>query len=171
DGGREQARHERRGRRGAAPPGEGGEDTPAPSRLLGEDDYIDPARAERRIDLSDTPGMAASYSRTHSTHGESSRGRDQSLGERLSQPFGQLAGAVGSMNRRRRLRRPPPRALPRRGGGLSYRRQAPPFPWQWLLVMVLVVSAAVLYGINLSRDIAQRRANDTLERAATAVGA
>ncbi len=167
----EQERHERRRRLGAAPPREAGEDTPAPSRLLGEDDYIDPARAERRIDLSDTPGMAASYSRTHSTHGESSRGRDQSLGERLSQPFGQLAGAVGSMNRRRRLRRPPPRALPRRGGGLSYRRQAPPFPWQWLLVMVLVVSAAVLYGINLSRDIAQRRANDTLERAATAVGA
>ncbi len=176
----EQERRDRRTRLGAAPVREAEPGTDAqPSRFLGEDDYIDPTRTERRLDpgrtergpdLSDTPGMA-SFGRSYRAQSEDSSGSEPTLGERISQPFGQLAGALGSMNRRRRLRRPPPRALPRRSGGLTYRRQAPPFPWQWLLVLVLVVAAAVLYGMNLSRELTQRRANDTLERAATAVSA
>ncbi|MFN8500851.1 hypothetical protein [Kouleothrix sp.] len=161
-------RRERRGRLGAPPVREASEEPP-PSRLLGEEEYDVSARAEQRIDLSDTPGMATlgrSYGGRSTTPGSA-----PTLGEWAAAPFAKLAGTVSGMNRRRRLRRPPPRALPRRGSGLSYRRQAPPFPWQWFLVLILVVAAAVLYGVNLSREIAQRRADDTLGRAATAVAA
>lgn len=164
----DQERQIRRTRLGAAPMRSTEDAVPAPSRTLGEDDYGE-SSGDRRIDLSDTPGMA-SLGRFYNARGRAER-PDLTAGERLMQPFGQLAGALSRMRYRRRVRRPPPRALPRRSGGLSYRRQAPPFPWQWFLVLVLVVAAAVLYGLNLSRDIAQRRANDTLGRAATAVAA
>jgi hypothetical protein len=39
-----------------------------------------------------------------------------------------------------------------RGRGLTYRRTAPPFPWSLVLVTILVVGIAILYGINLSQQ-------------------
>jgi hypothetical protein len=163
-------RAERRSRLGAAPRRSTESSLPPPSAFLGEGEYVPTPPPERRIDLSDTPTMAAL--------GRNARGTnppplDPTLGERLTQPFSQLAGAVTGAARRRRLRRPPPSALPqvRRKAGLSYRRQGPPFPWHMLLIMALVVAAAVLYGLNLSREVTQRRADDTLERAAQAVAA
>jgi serine/threonine protein phosphatase PrpC len=163
-------RQERRGRLGA-PPRRAVEtgDTP-PSAFLGEGAYTSAPAPERRIDLSDTPGMA--------TMGRAYRSSEQppiepTLGERIAEPFARLAGAVTSAGHRRRLRRPPPAAMRqgRRGQGLSYRRQGPPFPWHLLLILALVVSAAILYGLNLSREITQRQADDTISRAATAVAA
>src|SRR6266508_4042182 len=164
----DQERLARRNRLGAAPlrPTETG-DTP-PSSFLGEGGYLT-SPAERRIDLSDTPSMAALGKRSNPY------GRPEiapTLGERLTQPIAKIANAFTSMGRRRRLRRPPPRALPRaRRAGLSYRRQSPPFPWIWLLVLILVIAAAVLYGMNLSREITVRQANDSLDHAATVIAA
>ncbi|MBK9712128.1 MAG: hypothetical protein IPO81_12535 [Kouleothrix sp.] len=164
----DQERRERRKRIGAAPrrtvdPGE-----LPPSAFLGEDDYA-LSQSERRVDLSDTPSMAAM--------GRSYRGTapppEPTPLNRLLLPLVWLADKATSISRRRRLRQRPPRAMPqrRRGEGLSYRRQGPQFPWHLLLILVLVVAAAVLYGLNLSREIAQRRATDTLDRAAQAVAA
>jgi hypothetical protein len=164
----EQERRARRDRLGAAPLRPADTNDTPPSSFLGEGDYL-ASPSERRIDLSDTPSMAALGKRSN-PYG---RPRiEPTLGERLTQPIAQLANAFTSMSRRRRLRRPPPRALPRyRRAGLSYRRQGPPFPWIWLLVLILVIAAAVLYGINLSREIAVRQVNDSLDRAATAIAA
>jgi hypothetical protein len=47
-----------------------------------------------------------------------------------------------------------------RGKGLSYRRQSPPFPWLWLVVLVSLVAVFILYGMTLSRD----RADDDAKR-------
>lgn len=97
---------------------------------------------------------------------------EPTLTERIARPITQIADALISMGHRRRLRRPPPQALPRyRRAGLSYRRQSPPFPWVWLLALVLVIAGAVLYGRNLSNEITTRQASESLDRAATAVAA
>lgn len=165
----DQERLERRTRLGAPPVRVSEQEELPPSSLLGEDDPFGSARSERRIDLSDTPGMAA-LGRSYNQRGDEPA-LAPTLGERIAQPFSRIVDAISGMSRRRRLRRPPPRALPRRRAGLSYRRQAPPFPWQWFLVLILIVAAAVLYGLNLSREITQRRADDTLGSAATAVAA
>lgn len=161
-------RASRRTRLGAAPLREHEDAPPPPSRLLGEGEPFAQPGGERWIDLSDTPGMAT-LGRSYGQRGADAPA--PTLGQRLTQPLHQIADTLSGMSRRRKLRRLPPRALPRRGGGLSYRRQAPPFPWQWLALLVLVIAAAILYGLNLSREIAQRRADDTLTRAATAVAA
>ncbi|HEX9371665.1 MAG TPA: hypothetical protein VF897_11705, partial [Roseiflexaceae bacterium] len=162
-------RQERRRRLGAPPVRPPEPDGPPPSTFLGEGDYA-PAPPERRVDLSDTPGMAALGRAAAS--GAAPPDLSPTLGERIAQPFAQISSTITSMNRRRRLRRPPPSAMPkRRRAGLSYRRQGPPFPWHLLLILALVIAAAVLYGINLSRDITQRRADDTFDKAAQAVAA
>jgi len=142
-----------------------------PSSLLGEGEYTH-APADRRIDLSDTPSMAA-LGRSYRPGSGQPSGIEPTLGERLARPFRRAAGGLSAATHRRRLRRPPPSAMsqPGRRPGLSYRRQGPPFPWAVLVITVLVVAAAVLYGLNLSREVAQRRANDTLDRAAAAVAA
>ncbi|WP_298817595.1 hypothetical protein [Chloroflexus sp.] len=49
-----------------------------------------------------------------------------------------------------------------RGRGLTYRRTAPPFPWQLLLFTVLVVTGAVLYGLNLSQRNEEQLATEYL---------
>jgi len=164
----EQERRARRDRLGAAPLRPAETSDAPPSTFLGEGSY--PASpAERRIDLSDTPSMAALGKRSN-PYGAPQI--EPTLGDRLTQPIAQIADAFTSIGRRRRLRRPPPRALPRaRRAGLSYRRQSPPFPWIWLLVLILVIAAAVLYGMNLSREITARQANDSLDHAATAIAA
>jgi hypothetical protein len=143
-----------------------------PSAFLGEGGYVPAAPPDRRIDLSDTPSMAA-LGRNTRPAGAPPSTIDPTIGERLSQPFTRVAGAFTSMNHRRRLRRAPPSALPqmRRQQGLSYRRQRPPFPWQMLLLLVSLVALLVLYGLNLSRDITQRHVDDSLDRADRAVSA
>jgi hypothetical protein len=162
-------REERRTRLGAPAqrPPELGERPP--SLLLGEGGYPAPNPPDRRIDLSDTPSMAA-LGRNARTPGADPP-LDLSLGERLTQPFSRLSGALSSMSRRRRLRRPPPSAIPnvRRGQGLSYRRQRPPFPWQPLLLTASLVALLILFGLNLSRESSQRQTDDTLDRAEQAV--
>ncbi|MDQ2995809.1 MAG: hypothetical protein M3R61_01955, partial [Chloroflexota bacterium] len=162
-------REERRTRLGApeARPAEQGE--PPPSMFMGEGGYLPSAPAEQRIDLSDTPGMAAL--------GRNRRGAgnqpplDPTMGERLTQPFTRMSSALGSIGRRRKLRRPPPSAIrsARRGEGLSYRRQRPPFPWQPLLLTVSLVALLMLFGLNLSRESTARQTDDTLDRAEQAV--
>src|SRR5262249_18283142 len=158
-------REERRTRLGAPAPRPHELGEPPPSLFLGEGGYIPSpsAAAERRIDLSDTPGMAALGRNARSPGVEPPLA--PTLGERLARPFSRLSGAFSGLGRRRRLRRPPPSAIRnmRRGQGLSYRRQRPPFPWQPLALIVVLVALLVLFGLNLSRESAQRQTDDTLD--------
>jgi hypothetical protein len=165
----ERVAQERRAQLGAPPrrPADLGEQPP--SVFLGEGGYLPSPPPERRIDLSDTPSMAALGRNTRGPGAQPQL--EPTIRERISRPFAQITGAVSGMGHRRRLRRPPPSAMPsaRRGQGLSYRRQGPPFPWQKLLLLVALVALAVLYGLNLSRESTQRQTNDTLVRAEQAV--
>jgi hypothetical protein len=162
-------RQERRTRLGAPAPRPPNLGEPPPSLFLGEGGHAPPARPEQRIDLSDTPSMAALGRNTRGPGAEPPLGR--TIGERLTQPFSRASRAVNSLGHRRRLRRPPPSAMPnaRRGQGLSYRRQRPPFPWQPLLLTASLVALLVLFGLNLSRESTQRQTDDTLDRAEQAV--
>jgi tetratricopeptide (TPR) repeat protein len=164
---RAQERRERSERLGA-PPRRSSETNEPPSVFLGEGSYVPPP--DRRIDLSDTPSMAA-IGRTARGHGSDLPPLAPTIGERLAQPFTRIAAAASSFGHRRRLRRPPPSAMSqgRRRQGLSYRRQGPPFPWQLLLLLVALVALAVLYGINLSRESTQRQADNSLEKADQAI--
>jgi len=137
-----------------------------PSMFLGEGGYLPPAPVERRIDLSDTPGMAT-LGRTSRQRSEHTPAADQTLGERAASAIAQAAGAITSAGRRRRLRRPPPSSMPqaRRQQGLSYRRQRPPFPFLLLALLVSLVGLLILYGVNVSRENALRQADDSLVRA------
>jgi len=74
--------------------------------------------------------------------------------ERLSWPILMVSDLIREWRRERALRR---KALTvnsyvPRGRGLTYRRTAPPFPWSLVLVTILVVGIAILYGINLSQQ-------------------
>jgi hypothetical protein len=162
-------RQERRTRLGAAEPRPSEHGEPPPSMFLGEGGYLPSASSDRRIDLSDTPGMAA-LGRNARASG-SQPPLEPTLGERLSKPFARISSALGRIGRRRHLRRPPPSAIRnvRRGEGLSYRRQRPPFPWQPLLLTVSLVALLVLFGLNLSRESTARQTDDTLDRAEQAV--
>jgi hypothetical protein len=162
-------REERRTRLGAPAPRPPELGERRPSLLLGEGGYPPPNPPDRRIDLSDTPSMAA-LGRNARAPGVDPP-LDLSLGERLTQPFSRMSGALSSLSRRRRLRRAPPSAMPnaRRGQGLSYRRQRPPFPWQPLLLTASLVALLILFGLNLSRESSQRQTDDTLDRAEQAV--
>jgi hypothetical protein len=162
-------RQERRTRLGAPAPRPPEQGELPPSMFLGEGGYPPPAPPERRIDLSDTPGMAALGRNARSSGGDPPL--EPTLGERIAQPFARISGALGSMGRRRQLRRPPPSAIRnvRRGEGLSYRRQRTPFPWQPLLLTVSLVALLVLFGLNLSRQSTERQTDDTLDRAEQAV--
>lgn len=163
-------RQGRRGRLGAPQVRQREDGGLPPSAFLGEGGYVPPSAPERRIDLSDTPGMAAlgRYARPLDSR---TLTPDATLGERLAQPFARLAGAFASMGRRRRLQRPPPSAMPprRREQGLSYRRQRPPFPWRLLLVLVLLVALLIVYGNNLLRENALQESQDKFAEAQRAV--
>jgi serine/threonine protein phosphatase PrpC len=143
-----------------------------PSAFLGEGSYAAPAPRERRIDLSDTPGMAALGRPYRSSAPEKSR-YDMTIGERLAQPFARVGAALGGISHRRLLRQPPPSAMPqiRRQQGLSYRRQRPPFPYLLLLLLISLVTLLVVYGRSLTDQNAQRAADDSLARAEQAVAA
>lgn len=165
----EQARQERHlGRLGAAPRRGESRERP-PSMFLGEGTYLPTPPPARRVDLSDTPGMAALGRNARPSAAPSPV--DLTLGERVGQWFDRAAGALTGISRRRRLRRPPPSAMPqvRRQQGLSYRRQRPPFPFLLLSLLVSLVALLILYGTNLSRENALRQAGDSLARAEQAV--
>jgi hypothetical protein len=90
---------------------------------------------------------------------------------RSAGPLARLNGYFARANHERRLRRAPPRALPqaRRQAGLSYRRESPPFPWVWLLMLVSLVFVLVLYGVTLSNQNQIREIDNTLVLAENAV--
>ncbi len=113
-----------------------------PSSLLGE---VPPPP----IDLGDTFTDARPYSLRHPIRPPS----EMSWRARLVWPWLALADLWQDWRRDRQLRR---KALTvgsyvPRGRGLTYRRTAPPFPWQLLLFTVLIVTGAVLYGFNLAQ--------------------
>lgn len=162
-------RNERLRRLGAAP--ERPDDLAMPpSAFLGEGSYpAPPAPGEPRIDLSDTPGMAAVSGVGYRPPSPPSL--EPTVGERLTQPVTWISSTVQQQMRRRRLRRPPPSAMPRvrRRPGLSYRREGPPFPWLMLLLLVALVSVLVVYGRSQLQVTAEKNANDTLNVAEQAV--
>ena len=167
-----QEQDERRVRLGMPPPRPRDEAGPQPSMFLGEGNYIPPVPAERRIDLSDTPGMAA-MGRGARPSATPQPQVDLTLGERFVQPFARASAALTSMGHRRRLRRQPPGAMPqvRRQHGLSYRRQRPPFPFLLLLFLISLVALLVVYGRSLANQNALRETTDSLAHAEQAVAA
>ncbi|MEM8535344.1 MAG: PP2C family serine/threonine-protein phosphatase [Chloroflexota bacterium] len=174
----ERVEHERReqGSQLGAPPPRPIDSGLPPSAFLGEGAYYaPPLPVERRVDLSDTPSMAAvgNPKRVASQPEVAPLSLDMTWTERALQPFEKLADTITKSNRRRRLRRPPPSAMPQvpRRPGLSYRREGPPFPWLLLLLLVTLVALLVVYGMNLSNQNAQRQANDLLVEAEQAVAA
>jgi hypothetical protein len=157
----DQERFERRTRLGMAPPRPRSPGQP-PSTFLGEGAYY-PPDTERRVDLSDTPGMGR----------RNGPPLTPTLGERLAEPFAGISSWMSARTRRRQSMRPPPRAMPqvRRQPGLSYRRQGPPFPWLLLLLLVLLVALLVVYGRGLAVENARQQAVDDLLQAEQAVAA
>jgi serine/threonine protein phosphatase PrpC len=144
-----------------------------PSVLLGEGEYgqvMPPPPRERRVDLSDTPGMGAPRTRAQPAD-DRSLPLAPTMGEQLLRPFEKVSGALTDYGRRRRLRRPPPSAMPkvRRRPGLSYRREGPPFPWLLLLLLVLSVALLVVYGKSLMDRQARQEATRLLQQAEAAV--
>lgn len=143
-----------------------------PSAFLGEGEYTPPSSTERRIDLSDTPSMAALGRRAHPSDGTAFLGdRPATLGERLRHPFASLTGAISNASYRRHRRRPPQSAMPRIRSqqGLSYRRQRISFPWVRFLLLIALVALAIMYGVNVSREAALQQADDALGRAEQSV--
>ena len=145
-------------------PPEIGEAVLPPSAFLGEELYHDSA-GKRRIDLSDAPALDAAANPFRPQF-ERRPLVDMGWGERLLWPVQRAAHLVGTATRARRdpvfLGRQRYKPRPQqpftpvaRGKGLSYRRQSPPFPWLWLLLLVSLVSVFILYGMTLTRDRVQ----------------
>lgn len=87
--------------------------------------------------------------------------------ERLALPF-QTAGAtvVDLVKHPPILRKNPARPRPgRRPRKTSDEREKPPFPWLFLVALVLFVALLVVYGTNLSRQSAEQRSLEYLEQA------
>jgi serine/threonine protein phosphatase PrpC/predicted nucleic acid-binding Zn ribbon protein len=171
-----QARQQQRSRLGMPPPREVEDEAIPPSVMLGETNYAIPSTDQRRIDLSDTPSMAALG---RSARGDSFSSRptvkspyDMTMGERIAEGLFKLRSMMrGSRVGHRKL---PPSAMAqsRRPVELSYRRQRQqPFSVMWLLILVLLVAIFIMYGWNLAEQNMQRAANDSLERAEAAMAA
>ncbi len=156
--------------RAAQPEARPAEETP-PSAFLGEHNHY-AAGPDRRIDLSDTPGMAALGAQGRYA-GREPLPIDMTLGERLMLPLRRASEAVGRATQRRRLRRPPPSALraAARPRGLSYRREGPQVPWVLLVALLVLVAGLVFYGRMLVTDNARREALEALDQAERAVAA
>ncbi|MBX0327122.1 hypothetical protein K2Z83_05425 [Oscillochloris sp. ZM17-4] len=119
-----------------------------PSAYLGEGTYPTPSR---RIDLGDGPSLAA-QARPYRSRYEMRPFVDLSWGERLALPFNRIWLAIDEARRSRSVRPKTPPAPVVRGQGLSYRRTRPAFPWLLLLVLVMVVSALIVYGMSITRQ-------------------
>lgn len=152
----ERGQRERR-RPGPSDPTQAG-DLP-PSIYLGEADY---STTTRRVDLAGEYVNPAS-ARPYRPRYELRPMVDLTWGERLLLPFRRLGLAMEDVANVRRNRRPnaPPRPI-LRGQGLSYRRTRPPFPWRLLLVLALVVTVLIAYGLNLSEANDQQLAEEYL---------
>jgi hypothetical protein len=137
-----------------------------PSAFLGERLDHEPG-GKRRIDLSDAPALDAAASPFRPQF-ERRPFVDMGWGERLLWPVQRAVNSVARARReplflgrqRYKPRQQPPFQPVARGKGLSYRRQSPPFPWLWLVLLVSLVSVFILYGMTLSRD----RADDDAKR-------
>jgi hypothetical protein len=55
------------------------------------------------------------------------------------------------------------------GLSLSYRKQAPPFPWAMFTAMVALVAVSFFYGTNVARENRLQRGENSLKYAETAV--
>jgi hypothetical protein len=55
------------------------------------------------------------------------------------------------------------------GLSLSYRKQAPPFPWAMFTAMVALVAVSFFYGTNVARENRLQRGENSLKNAETAV--
>lgn len=146
-----------------------GQEPLPPSAYLGEGSVPGAPYVQRRVDLSDTPGMAALGNGTR--RGASGPPRvEPTFGERIMAPVARLFGGLGSVRPRGR-RQPIPSAMPppRRQSGLSYRRQRPPFPWLLLFLLISLVTLLIVYGRTLAIDNAQRQTDDALQAAEQAV--
>jgi hypothetical protein len=142
-----------------------------PSAFLGEDSYVPPPSAPRRIDLSDTPALEAS-ARPYRARYELRPLVDMSLAERLMLPFNRLGNAADSALRRREIRRTSPPPAPRvRPQGLSYRKQQPPFNWLLLLGLSLVVIVLIFYGTTLMSENDEQRALEYFSAAESRIAA
>jgi len=116
-----------------------------PSSVLGED----PPQTTP-IDLGDTFANGQPYGLRHPIRPPDT----MTWSERLAWPWLALSDTVREWRRERQLRRKSltiSSYVPR-GRGLTYRRTAPPIPWPLLLVTVLIVGIAIVYGINLSQQ-------------------
>lgn len=114
-----------------------------PSSMLGEDPPPPP------IDLGDTFTDARPYGLRHPLRPPSA----MTWRDWIAWPWLALSDAAREWRRERQLRR---KALTvssyiPRGRGLTYRRTAPPFPWPLLLFTILVITSAILFGMNLSQ--------------------
>ena len=140
-----------------------------PSALLGETVYHIAAEPRKAIDLGDpTPGHPISYYNKPIT-GEAPI--KETMADRMRSPFAQLGRHLNRQTHKRRMRRPPPQVerQVRRQSGLSYRREGPPFPWIWLLLLVSLVTVLFLYGMNLSRENQVQQTTTNLDLAEQAV--
>lgn len=156
----ERGQRERRRRPGPAAPAESG-DLP-PSVYLGEADY---STGTRRVDLAGEYVNPAS-ARPYRPRYELRPLVDLTWGERLLLPFRRLGLALEEASSARRNRRSAAPSRPiLRGQGLSYRRTGPPFPWRLLLVLALVVTVLIAYGLNLSEANDQQLAEEYLRSA------
>lgn len=133
-----------------------------PSAYLGEADY---GAGTRRVDLAGeyvNPASARPYRPRH----ELRPLVDLTWGERLMLPFRRLGLVMEDAANARRNRRPTAPSRPiLRGQGLSYRRTGPPFPWRLLLVLALVITILIAYGLSLSEANDQQLAEEYLRTA------
>ncbi|MCG8350954.1 MAG: hypothetical protein MI924_24545 [Chloroflexales bacterium] len=141
------------------------------SASLGEGGYQNqPLPAQRPIDLSDMPTLAASARPLRSRY-QPRPFVDLTWGERLAMPFQHMGMLIEDLPRRVRARRVAPPSMPLvRSKGLSYRHQKPPFPWMFLLFLTTLIAILILYGISFSRRSAQQQAQEYLMLARQNVG-
>jgi hypothetical protein len=131
--------------------------------MLGEPGYGSSMATEQRIELGDPI--------PRSTNQRGLQPIAPSFDERPNGPLARINSFFTQANRQRRMRKPPQRTnqQPRRTPGLSYRREAPAFPWLWLLALVSLVMILLLYGVTLSNQNQIREADTGLNQAEQAV--
>lgn len=140
-----------------------------PSALLGESVHQIAIEPRKAIDLGDpTPGYPLSHYNAPITGEPPIK---QTMADRIRVPFTKLGRRLDRQTHKRRMHRPPPQAVRqvRRQNGLSYRREGPPFPWIWLLLLVSLVTVLFLYGRNLSRENQVQQTSTNLDLAEQAV--
>lgn len=143
-----------------------------PSATLGEGDYhTSENNGTKRIDLSDTPSMAALGQRSSGPRKIKSP-VDMSFGERLMQPLEKLDERLRMAQHRKRVSKlpRPNMPLPTRSGELTYSKHRPSnIPWLWVLILVLLVTSLIFYGRYINSRNAMEAAGETLDLAEQAM--